>query len=484
MQGRQQPRIEWLPPGEDHELIQDALDLVEACGIILDPWQKYVLARSLRRRDGKWAAFEVALVLARQNGKNELLVARELVGLFLLEEELLIHAAHEFATSLEAFRRLAQIVENTDWLLDKVKNGRRGIKRSHGEEGIELVSGQRIAFKTRTKGGGRGFSGDFVAFDEAMIFPEVSLSAIMPVVSAQPDPQIWYTGSAVDQSRNENGVVLARLRERGIAGKDPSLAYFEWSAPFDNPDDVPWDRLDFEERTADGNPALGYRISLEHVTNEYRSMDRRSFAVERWGVGDWPDLDELGSVIPLGSWDPLFEERSLLQDPVCFAFDLSPNRETASIAAAGKRPDGLIHLDLVEQRRGTGWIAARMRELAEKWAPAMIVTDDVGPGGSLVPELEAAGVQVVRVKTNDATEACGLLVDAIDQRRIRHLGRQELRSAIKAADKRNVRDRWLWDRKGSVGDITPLVAVTLAHWAALQDIPSVYEDRGLVSFTL
>ena len=43
------------------------------------------------------------------------------------------------------------------------------VSRSHGEEGIELTTGQRIRFRTRTKGGGRGFSGDCLILDEAMV---------------------------------------------------------------------------------------------------------------------------------------------------------------------------------------------------------------------------------------------------------------------------------------------------------------------------
>jgi phage terminase large subunit-like protein len=73
----------------------------------LDPWQEFVLAHALgERADGKWAAFEVGVMVSRQNGKGAILEARELAGLFLLGERLIIHSAHQFDTSLEAFRRL------------------------------------------------------------------------------------------------------------------------------------------------------------------------------------------------------------------------------------------------------------------------------------------------------------------------------------------------------------------------------------------
>jgi hypothetical protein len=107
--------------------------------------------------DGKWAAFEVGVNVPRQNGKDGILEARELTGLFLLGERMIIHSAHQFDTSLEAFRRLLELIEDTPELDKRVKR----VSRSHGEEGIEFKGGQRIRFRTRTKGGGRGFSGDW-----------------------------------------------------------------------------------------------------------------------------------------------------------------------------------------------------------------------------------------------------------------------------------------------------------------------------------
>jgi hypothetical protein len=115
----------------------------------------------------------------------------------------------------------------------------RVIKRSHGEEGVYLKSGQRLRYKTRTKGGGRGFSADCVILDESMVIPEAFLGALMPTLSAMPNPQLWYTGSAVDQEHMEHGVVFARVRERALQGEDPSLAYFGWSPPFEKPSDIP-----------------------------------------------------------------------------------------------------------------------------------------------------------------------------------------------------------------------------------------------------
>jgi hypothetical protein len=71
------------------------------------------------------------VVVPRQNGKDEILIARTLGGLLILEEQLITYSAHQFDTSLEAFRRLLHFFENYDELTRRVKR----VSKSHGEEG-------------------------------------------------------------------------------------------------------------------------------------------------------------------------------------------------------------------------------------------------------------------------------------------------------------------------------------------------------------
>jgi hypothetical protein len=451
-------------------------------GLVLDPWEALVLRESLGERpDGRWSAFEVGLVVPRQNGKGSILEAREIAGLFLLDEKLLVHSAHEFATSLEHFRRIKELVEGTPEFSRRVK--KNGIKNSHGEEGIELTGGQRIRFRTRTKGGLRGFSGDFIAFDEAMDLPESAHGAILPTLSAKSilgNPQVWYTASAVDQWVHEHGVVLSRVRERGIEG-DPSLAYFEWSAKADGPQEV-GELAQNLTAQAQANPGLGIRISAEHIEMERRSMDPRTFAVERLGVGDWPRTDGFDvQIIAPEVWAGIADPASEVQDPVRFAFDVSPDRSAAAIAIAGKRSDGLSHFEVVERGRGTGWVAKRVSELVEKHEADKPICDGIGPAGSLVGQLEELNIEVETVNAREHAEACGAFFDACDQQSARHLDQASLNSAIKGAAQRRLGDAWAWSRKSSSVEITPLVACTLAFWGASRDSgESVYNDREML----
>jgi hypothetical protein len=469
------PRIAYFPTAPS-SLAGEAIDFCRHYGLELDPWEELVLERSLGvRDDGRWAAFEVGLMISRQNGKGVVLEARELVGLFLISDDrFLVHSAHQFDTSLEAFRRLWWRIEDNPDLEQKVK--RRSM--SHGEEGIELLDGSRVRFRTRTKGGGRGFSADWLGLDEAMFLPESTLGALLPTLSARPNPQVWYAGSAVDQLVHDHGVVFARVRERGIRGKDPGLAYFEWSIEGNDPDDVDPEIVMSEEAWAQANPALGIRISSEHVANEQRSMDPRSFAVERLGVGDWPPTSTVSGAIRVEDWVALADPASVLADPVYLAFDITPDRRKACIVAAGQRLDGLPHVEVIDHRRGTGWLVGRLKELKEKHRPVAIVCD--GPARSMVPALNLEGVTVTESTAGEYAQACGLLVDRVEQGKLRHLGTPELLAAIRGASTRTLGDAWAWSRRASTTDISPLVAATLALWATTDAQPSVYGERGLL----
>jgi hypothetical protein len=462
--GVQEPRICWIPPYMS-SAGGEAVELARMAGLHLDPWEEFTLCHALGERpDGKWAAFEVGVDVPRQNGKGAILEARELAGLFLLGERLIIHSAHQFDTSLEAFRRLLALIEDTPDFSRRVKR----ISRSHGEEGIELTNRQRIRFRTRTKGGGRGFTGDCLILDEAMILPESSHGALLPTLSARPNPQVWYTGSAVDQEVHEHGMVLARIRERGKRGEDASLMYVEWSADADSPDDLDEAFITDPQVWAQANPGLGIRISTEHIAREQQSMDARTFAVERLGVGDWPDpnrVDKRG--LDPALWAALADADSVLEDPVCFAFDVRPDRSTSSICAAGRRADGLAHVEVVDRRSGTGWLPERLAELVEKHETIAVVCDKASPAASLVTKLANLGVEVEAVSASEHAQACGAIFDAVDQASFRHLDTPEMKAAVKGAIRRELGDAWAWSRKSSAVDISPLVAGTLALWKVL-----------------
>jgi hypothetical protein len=467
--GAQAPRIRQVPEYA-YSSGHDAIELAARAGLQLDPWEADVLIDALgEREDGKWAAYEVGIDVPRQNGKGSVLEVRELAGLFLFEEErLIIHSAHEQATSSEHFRRLLQLIESDPDLDQMVLKAPQG----KGAEAIELRDGSRILFKTRTGGGGRGFTGDLVVLDEAMILPEGFIGALVPTMAARSitgNPQLWYTGSAVDQQEQEHGIVFARVRHRGINAA-PRVAWFEWSVEGDDPDQVPEEVRTDPEAWAQANPGMGIRISEEHISNECAgALGPREFAVERLGVGDWPRIDgQAATGIAPETWKALIDPSSKRAGPVWFAFDVRPDRSKAAIGVAGRREDGLYHVEIVEHKPGTGWVADRLVELVEAHSPAAVLVDERGPAAALISKVTNAGVQLQTVNGQEYARACATLFDACDQGTLRHLGTPELLAAVTGASTRPLGDSWAWSRKASGVDISPLVACTLALWGSVE----------------
>lgn len=491
--GSQEPRILHTPTSWDGitSAGQEAIELAALAGLHLDPWQQIILNGSLAKRsetihnpytdqlEYKWAAREVGVMISRQNGKNSVLEARELAGLFLFGERLIIHSAHQFDTSKEAFERILFLIENTPDLEQEVMR----VDRSHGEEGIVLkkpkgsnLPPQRLRFRTRTKGGGRGFTGDCLVLDEAMYLDGDMVKALMPTLSARPNVQIWYTGSAGDRKSTQFG----RVRARAIKGGDPLLWYGEWSAELCTPlcphgctdHDDPGDPAVW----AKANAAYGIRIQEEAVAAEYRSMGPDEFAQERLGVGDWPTEGQKWIVIPEINWTARQDARSQLEGEFVLAVDFAPDRSKATLVAAGANQHSDTHIEITgnedlgyDCRVGVQWVFQRVKHIWDTQRPQFVVIDTASQAATLIPLLEDAGVKVVTPTSREYGQACGDFRSGIVPRRgeratITHLGQPPLTESTSVADQRTVGDLWMWSKSLSEGDITPTVAATLAVW--------------------
>jgi hypothetical protein len=264
-----------------------------------------------------------------------------------------------------------------------------------------------------------------------------------------------------------DGQTFARVRKRGIAGSDPGLAYFEWSLEYSTPDEIPDDVLKSLDAAKDTNPAVGIRIQPETPARELLILGPRGYGVERLNVGDWPAIDGDDQVFSAEKWAAALDGQSAPLEPLVFALDVSPDRRKASLAVSGKRPDGQFHIDVGDHRSGTDWVVPRLKELVERHNTMAVVVDGVGQAKSLIPDLEAVGIAVHVLNSDDHAQACGFIFDAVENGTVRHRGQAPLNSAVRGAVQRPLGDRWAWSRSKSSGvDITPLVACTLALWGA------------------
>lgn len=461
------PLVEVVPPADDYRAGLEAVQIAELAGLQLDDWQVFSLVVALGRREGVWAAFEVALVIARQNGKSELLIAVILWALFteLEDPRLAIFAAHEYKTAREIFLRLRffldppadgdPLLHADPVLLEQVKT----VRTANGEESIELHNGRRVRFLARTSGSGRGFTGDVVLLDEAYKLNQEQMAALLPTMGARPNPQIWYAS----MGPFEDSEVQLSVMQRAQDG-DSGLCYLGWEAP---PGVDPSD----EEWWVKCNPAHPHRMSLTTLGNEFRALGPEGFAREKLCMV----TSSVERVIPEILWNAVLDG-SVEPEPVAFALDVNPERTRASIAVS----DG----DSAEvgdyMTNSTEKVVKRVVELASAHS-APVAVEPGGPAGSYIQPLVEAGVTVVEVKGQEYARACGRLFDKVAHRKLRVRTRPELDTAVARAERRTSGEAWAWGRMKSTVDISPLVALTLAVEAASQPVE---EDPGLLVYTL
>lgn len=463
LMGAQTPRFN-TGPSYDNSPGKEAIELCALAGLNLYPWQRLVLEDSLgevQTASGKkWSAFEVGLIVPRQNGKGSVLEARELFGLFLEpREKLILHSAHEFKTASEAFLRVKSLIDSSDWLTRKVSR----MRTSHGEEGIELLDGSRLRFVARSTGSGRGFTADCLILDEAYNLGASEMAALLPTLGARPNPQVWYTSSAGMVQSDQ----LRQVRVRGRRGGAGRLRYFEWSCPEDCD-------LDDPLNWAEANPTMGYRIGQDFIASERHALPDDAFARERLGI--WAE-DNQQTVIDLRIWAQCADANSRPVDQVAFAIDAKPDRSAAAIGSAGRREDGKLHTKIVDHRPGLGWVVDRIAALNERYKPVAILIDPAGPAGSLIADLAEVGIEPQLISAREMGQACGAFHTDVLNDQLRHADQETLTSALRQATTRNLGDAWAWDRRRGHGDICPLVAATLAchgfrlHGAASPAVP-------------
>ena len=465
---------------------QDAVDLAGFAGLALDQWQAAVLIDAMSRRaSDRWSALEVCLIVPRQNGKNRIIAARQLFGLFADKRcKLQTHTAHRADTCFEQHKYLVELLdpeatEDPDiasnraelWALVK-DNGRgvgdrpSGIKESNGKESIELRDGSRIIFRSRVKGSGRGLTGDVVYFDEAYYLTD--MGSLIPSLSARTDPQVWYTSSAPRPIPESD--VLRGLARRGRGSTEPGLfAYIEYSVP---------DDVDIEDPASLplANPSVGMPwggVNAEYVYNVERGVLGDEFELERFGRFSDQDDSPQWLVVPEADWkgtERHIDGPGWIKAPR-FAVEVEPDDAGAAIVAAGVVKGGEA-VELIDRRPGVDWLTDRMVQLVSDHAPGQPVFVDEGSAADLFAErFEAAGLTVHRVKTKEVATAAAEIVRGISEGSVLHRSdddQQPLTDAVGRLEKRTYADVWLPDRRtGPV--VLPFLAASLALWGSRQE---------------
>lgn len=447
-----------MPEG-DEALGREVVDFMAEVGRELDPWQALCTraAFSTDPLTRLWSAFELLVLVSRQNGKGGVTEAIELGSMFLFREPLLMHSSHHFSTTRAAFQRVIDIIDGCDWLRRRVAD----VSRSKGDESVTLTreaGGSRLYFSARTLRAGRGLTGSKTIFDEAAWLTVGQYAAQTPTLATIPNPQIIYTTTPPDEEVGPlpEDAMLPSVRARALAGGSRA-AIAEWSPP------PKYDRTD-PDLWYECNPSLGIRITEEFLRRQLEAFTSsgRPEKYDAEHLGLWPD-DALRQwqVIGEAKWLDMELPRLELADPVALGVDVTPDRTWSAIGAAGRLVGGGRGDETIEHRPGTSWVIPRLKEL-DKHQPCVIVTSD----RAIADAAEDAGLKVYRAGSGDLASAASMYYDAVagSEPDLYHLPDDEMTAAVAGATKRQLGDGWAWDRRSVSVNICPLVARSLALW--------------------
>jgi hypothetical protein len=346
--------------------------------------------------------------------------------------------------------------------------GRLKVSLRAGGESFELAGhGSSATCFAPVESALHGTNVDLAVIDEAWCHDDAAGRGIeLAVFAAQltrPGAQTWIVSAGGTLASTWLDGWLERAEESLAAG-DPAIALFDWGA---DPADPAYDPRDPAVWWT-AHPALGDTIRPEALAADLaRSSDLAAF--ERSVLNVWPRPRQLGRALDADAWAALAAP-DLPATPAALAFDISADRAHAALATASRAADGRIVVRVENYGRGAGWLEDEVKVWRRANPAGLIVADSLA-AGTVADRLDAAGVAVLLTGGAQMARACADLVDQIKAATIAHRDQEVLNDTLAGAGRRTLGDGWCWSRRLSDTDISPLVAATLAAWAARSHPP-------------
>lgn len=453
--GSQTPTQSLFLPYKD-TLSGEAVMLYQESGRTAYEWQINLLNEILAiNEDGLWTHMKFGYSIPRQNGKNEVVAIRELIGL--KKGERMLHTAHRTTTSAAAFNRLLAVMEESGMEEKTHFNKIKAI----GRESIELIGGGRIDFRTRTSTGGLGESFDLLVIDEAQEYTDDQESALMYTIAASQNPQTLYCGTP--PTPISSGTVFTFLRNSALDGSSVDTGWAEWSVQeMSDMRDV-----DLWYQT---NPSLGLRLSERNVQSEVRDDDI-DFNIQRLGL--WIQYNQK-SAISENEWKEL-QVSSLpkLKGKMFAGIKYGHDGTNVALSIAVKTDDNKIFVESIDcrsLRNGNGWIInflkqANVQEVVIDGAAGQnILADDMKEAGLRKPILPTVKEIIISNSTFE---------QALFQGNIQHTGQPSLYQVVTNCEKRNIGTNGGFGYRSQVEefDVSLMESMILAHWACANAKP-------------
>jgi hypothetical protein len=418
-------------------------------------WQRLALGRALEHDETGALVWRTVIVSGpRQIGKSVF----ERVGCSWRlhqadrfgEPQTVLHVAHKLDAAREVWTPAAR------WAAGQY--GRGAVRWANGEQQIELNDWSRWLIQAANDGAGVSYALTKVLVDEAWrVARGIVDNGLVPTMAESRSPQLWLVSTAGTSTSD----LMAMNRALALATEQPgehdNVLLIEWSAPPDPDLDI-------------GDPAV-WRAATPHwdatreaaVADAWRKVhdEDGELAFRQQWLNQWvPSLTR--PVFDPEVWARLSTPKHAPSGRLGLGLDVAADRSHATVVAFGA--NGVF--EVLEDRAGASWCAARLLELAVAQPVAGIGIDGTGPARSVADEL--AGLvdeDKLQVLTGrEMAAASGQLYDRInaDPPRVRARQHAALDGAVTTARWRNYGQARVWERTAAS---VPLLAGTAAMWA-------------------
>lgn len=458
--GRQTPTKSIILPYTDTHG-KEAIDLYNSSGRTAQEWQELLTYDILAVNDeGLWVHSKFGEEIPRRNGKNEVVVIRELWGLE--HGEKILHTAHRTTTSTSASRRLVERLVAAGY--EEVERVKRGMKygkcftyaKQKGLERIVLLceGGGTIDFRTRSSSGGLGEGFDLLVIDEAQEYTDNQATALKYVVTDSRNPQTLFCGTP--PTVVSAGTVFFKMRTAALQGETKNTGWAEWSVDeMTDPNNV--------DAWYETNPSLGTILTERAIADEIGD-DVVDFNIQRLGL--FLKYNQK-SAISKREWEELECKNSpKLFGKLFVGIKYSVDGEGVAMSIACRTGDGKIFVEAIDWRStqtGNGWIL----DFLAKAQVEKVVVDGANGQELLAQAMKKKKIRAPLLPTvAEVITANAAFSQAVSLKELCHMGQPSVTQIVSNCEKRAIGSRGGYGFKSILdgAKIELMDSLILAHW--------------------
>lgn len=470
----------------------DVIEFAESIGHPLDPWQQWAVVHiGELLPDGRPRFRKVLIMVARQNGKSELLKIIGLYFLIIARVEQILSMSNKFEYARALWSSAYKLAMRSDVTKDEIPVYRPGNNDPH------MSTADDSTWRICAANGDAGRSGscDVILIDELRQHHNFEAwSASLHTMNARRNGQLI----AASNEGTAASVVLDALRDEALSGKNRRTGIFAWQANENARPDDP-------SEIAMANPNVGHRIELDDLLAEGIAAGEAS------GERLTEYLTEVLCVkvavfkpaIDAAKWTDRGprEERPAIKladhrDRLAVCLDVSRDGKHCTLAGAVVL-DGKTHTGIIAAWDSTAKMRAELPKIMGKIKPRALAWFPNGPAAGFMVELAQPrrgtatterwpprGVKLVEI-TSESPAVCMALDEQIESDTLRHDGHALALAHVGNAIRRPRGDLWVFDRRGA-GHIDAVYAMAGAVNAArtLPPAPPPLRSVGATATTV